>query len=48
MMLRKNILKPLREEIAKQRQRLLADAQRREQEDKQLANQNKQGIYHGR
>lgn len=47
-MLRKNILKPLREEIAKQRLRLLADAQRREQEDKQLANQHKQGIYHGR
>lgn len=46
MIFPKNALKPLREEIASQRERLLADAKRREQEDKFLENQRSQGLIH--
>jgi len=47
MIFAKTTLKPLREEIASQRERLLADAKRREQEDKILENQRSQGhIQH--
>ena len=43
----KNAFKPLREEIASQRERLLADAKRREQEDKKLLSQRSEGpIQH--
>ncbi|GFD85085.1 hypothetical protein KUL150_11440 [Alteromonas sp. KUL150] len=40
----KKAFKPLRDEIASQRERLLADAKRREQEDKLLENQRSQGY----
>lgn len=40
----KKAFKPLRDEIASQRERLLADAKRREQEDKFLENQRSQGY----
>ena len=43
MIFSKNLFKPLREEITSQRERLLADAKRREQEDKILENQRSQG-----
>ncbi len=42
----KKAFKPLREEIASQRERLLADAKRREQEDKFLENLRSQGLIH--
>lgn len=42
----KKAFKPLREEIASQRERLLADARRREQEDKPLDTQRLEGQVH--
>lgn len=44
MIFGKTALKPLRDEIANQRKRLLADAKRREQEDKLLEKQRSQGY----
>lgn len=45
----KKAFKPLREEIASQRKRLLADASRREKEDKRLLTQCNEGAgEHGR
>lgn len=40
----KKAFKPLRDEIASQRERLLADAKRREKEDKFLEDQRSQGY----